>query len=102
MLSTFFHEPNVDSCVNAVLHVDDVGVRVVAAREHHRGVGRHLQVKFIENAFALVHFATLFIQVFSYVERLHRRLVISYVPDLHAQVVARKDVGVVCGCEFST
>lgn len=95
VLSAFVHEADIERGVDSVLHVDNVPMRVVAARQRHSGVGRYLQVELVENAFAFVHLAKLLVKVLSYVELGHRLLVVANIPNVDAQIVAREDVAVI-------
>ena len=54
-----------------------------------------MQVKLVENVLALINFTQLLLQVVCYVEHLARLALISDVPDLYAEVVARVYVSIV-------
>lgn len=95
VLSAFVHEVDIERGVDSVLHVDDVPMRVIAARQRHSGVGRNLQVELVENAFAFVHLTKLLVKVLCYVELGHRLLVVADIPNVDTQVVARENVAVV-------
>ena len=73
---------------------------MVAARQDHPRVRRHLQVEFVKNTFVLVDLAELGVEVLGDVERLDGLRIIAHVPDVHGQVVAREEVIVARGREL--
>ena len=95
LFATLIHELDINLAVRLVLHVDYMHVAVVASCQHHRRVGRNLQVKLVEDVLAFVHFAELLFQVIGHVHDFAWLSLVADVPDLYTEVVTWVNVPVV-------
>lgn len=100
MLASFVHEFYVNCCVDSLLHVDDVSMRVIASSQDHSAARRDFQIKLIKDPFTLVQFAELWVQIVCHVERLHRKCVVPDIPDVNRKVVSGEEVVVACRSKF--
>ena len=92
VLATLVHELNIDRRINSPVKVDYMGVRMVASCKYLSRIRWNLQIEFIEYSFTLVHLTQFIIKVFCHIQCLHWLLVVSNVPNLDWQIVAREDI----------